>query len=842
MVTVNNQETPEKSTGFAADRHFSFQRRASLFMAHLLMRKTGWILVAAILLVAFFTSFLPQLTFSTSADQFVLDKDVAVEFHERFKESFPKNDFFVIAYTRDDLFTSNRLNELKTLTEEIRTLDGVEDVVSLANVTDMKGTEDSFESDAFLIEVPVDQTRLSQLRNRALTNPLYQKNLLSDDGRTTAIIVYVHKTNSISEQTSQKPLIQNVQQILKPYQELGYQFYYAGRPTTDYYLAHYMNFDVKIFFPVSVILAIGAIYFLFRNIRLLVLAGMGILTTLGATLGLAGLTNIPLNNASVAVIPLVVCLALSDIIHIYSSLDRRLLSHNSSPRNAMMQILNKLLFPCFLTSLTTAIGFFSFTFNRVPAIRSFGWLASAGMIFEFLVAFGIVAPLLTYFRPDTIYRDPVTQTKREIPRLIHWFHHVATRRPLWVISLCLLAVGWGAMNSRHLKVETNLIEWFKKSSVVHQDILYIRNHLSGTDALDVSFQADQTGTFKNPDILIQIERIQKQIKALPAVDVCTGVTDLFKEMNKAFHEEDPSTYVLPSSRFLLEQYLLLYGRNDLGDYVTPGFDHTRLIVRANVPGSSQAALLIKDIETILKNNSLPGITSQITGRTKLDTATNAVLVSDQVVNITQTVMGIFLLMALVLQSWRLALLFLVPNLFPIIINFGIMGWAGIPLDSGTALIAASAFGILVDDTIHFFCAYRGAQEEGLPSARALEEVTNQKGEASLSSFSIISIAFGVLMFSHFSPIFFFGLLNVVILLVGLVGDHFLLKSIFALGFRKNGDQTGDNSSRQTRGKEPTVFRETVSKSYSEDIPKDISLKNHREITQETQPKHLDPVN
>lgn len=135
-----------------------------------------------------------------------------------------------------------------------------------------------------------------------------------------------------------------------------------------------MKEDALKFFPLSLALTLGTIWFVFRNMRLLVLAGVGIVATLMATLGLAGLAKIPTNNASIAVVPLVMALALSDIIHLFSHLDRRILNESGGrPRESLGRVLRAILFPCLLTSLNTGIGFFSYTFNRMAGIRSFGW-------------------------------------------------------------------------------------------------------------------------------------------------------------------------------------------------------------------------------------------------------------------------------------------------------------------------------------------------------------------------------------------------------------------------------------------------------------------------------------
>lgn len=743
--------------------------------------------MGTLLFVGFFAAFLPQLTPRNDPYDFVVDRDPATTFYYEFKTIFEKEDFFVIAYRQEDLFTKRRLTELKELTETLLNTEGVADVVSLANVVDMRGTEDSFDPSDFLADIPSNSSALQSLRERALANPLYQRTLLSDDGQTTALVVFTpyvapDKKHEGIDITTRK-LLDAVNGNLEPYREKGYRFAVAGWPVTNYYLGKYMKEDAALFFPISLLLTLGTIWFVFRNIRLLVMSGVGIMLTLMATLGLAGLAKIPINNASIAVVPLVMALALSDMVHVFTHLDRRFLNESGGQsRGAMGLLLRSILFPCLLTSINTAIGFFSYTFNSVSAIRSFGWLAASGMFFEFIVTFGFVVPLLTYLRPEKIFRDPEVHVKREIPQILRWLHKGVTRRPWWPLLICLAGMVWAGMSVRNIKINTNLEEMFSPKSPLRQDMNFVRENLAGMEPFDISFQSTRDA-FKEPILLAELDEIEQEIKGHPRVNSVLSFGDYLKEMNKAFHGEDPTEYRLPQSRRLLEQYLLLYGRKDLEDYMSPAFDSTRFMVRAHTPGSIDSRALFKDLQAILDQHAIPGVRSNITGGVALGVRTMKVMVDDQLNNIGSTVFAIWLVMVLVLRSWGMALLFLLPNIFPILMNFGIMGRFGIPLDTGTSLIAASAFGIIVDDTVHFFVRFSERRKQSRTMAQALEETSYEKGEASLSSTLILGSAFGVLTLSHFQPIQLFGLLNIIILVVGIAGDQLFLKSILVLWAR-----------------------------------------------------------
>lgn len=764
-----------------------FRNRMVTTAARFMSRHAGWVALGTFIFVSFFASFLPRLTPKNDSYDFVVDRDPVTDYFHRFRTLFEKDEFIVIAFRQPDLFTPTRLMELKKLTEELESLERVTDVLSLANVADMKGMDDAFEADDFLREVPDSPERLAALRRRALANPMYQPTLLSVDGQTAAIVVFMTllaPSSGLDSEKEVRALLKDVQRVLAPYRSTGTHFAVAGRPVTTFYLGQYMEADARVFIPISLFLCLGTIWLVFRNIHLLFFAGVGILMTLAATLGLAGLAGITLNNASIAVIPLVMALALSDLVHVFTHLHRPyLINGGGHARGGLQEILKAVLFPCLLTSVNTGIGFFSYTFNSVSAIRSFGWLAAAGMMFEFIVTFGFVAPLLAFVSTEKIYRDPRAHTRHAIPRMLEVLHAGVTRHPGWPLSLCLVGLVVSIGFAKDIKVNTNLEELFNKKSVLRQDINYVRTHLAGMEAINVVFESSRNA-FKDPALLSKIDTITQELKQVPSVESVIGFGEYLKEMNKAFHGEDPAHYRLPASRNMVEQYLLLYGRDDLDDVVTPGFDVLRLMVRADAPGSRESRDVIERIQKVLDQHPIPGITTAITGSVALSVRTMDVMVTDQMNNIGQTVIVIWLLMVWVLRSWGLALLFLVPNLFPIVVNFGIMGFFAIPLDTGTSLIAASAFGIIVDDTVHFFTVFGQHRRQGQSVKDALDKTAAEKGEAMFSSFLVMGMGFGVLLLSKFQPLIMFGLLNIIILVVGMIGDQVLLKSLISLWSRR----------------------------------------------------------
>lgn len=733
--------------------------------------------VAIFLVGCFLAAQLPRLESRPDVDDFIVEKDPDHLLAKQMEDFFSRDDFFLIVCQAPDLFTAPVLDMIKSISDQVENLEDVRDVVSLTHVNDMVGTEDDFVVDRFITDIPKDPKTLQTLRDRALANPLFLKNIVSTDGRTTAIAVYI--PNELGARRA--ALMSEIRSVLAPWEKQGWDFHLAGWPVTNVALVEAMDSDVTKFFPISFVLVLGTTWWIFRNVRLLLLAGVGVLFTVLSTLGLSSLLKLPLNNASAAVIPIVLALATADLTHLFSHLDRRL-TVDRDRRSALRVVLEQILFPCLLTSVNTAIGFASLMWNRVPAIRDFGGLAAAGMFFEFIFTFGLIAPLLLLFKPETIYHDE-KHNERFIPRLVRQVHQLVFRIPgkVLVVGLVLLALG-GWASSRVL-VDTDLTKYFRASHAHRKAMVFVRENLTGINTLEISFRSPDNNTFRDPAQLRRVEEIQKRALGVPGVDTGFSVVDYLKEMNKSFHNENPSFYHLPDTRRMVDQYLLLYGADDLDEFVTPGWNWTRIRLRLTKNGSHESKIIIDEINRRIADLADPAVETRVVGGA-LDLAKTAhVLVTDQIKNIASAVGTIWLVMTLVLRSPRMALLFLVPNLFPIVLNFGLMGALGIPLNTGTSLIAAAAFGIIVDDTVHFFVRLREWRQAGTPLTESLEIVTFEKNEASLSSAVILSSGFAVLMLGEFIPVVHFGLLNLFVLASGMAGDMFFLKSLFAMGLR-----------------------------------------------------------
>ena len=309
---------------------------------------------------------------------------------------------------------------------------------------------------------------------------------------------------------------------------------------------------------------------------------------------------------------------------------------------------------------------------------------------------------------------------------------------------------------------------------------FVEKNLSGIETLDISLISAQEEAFKRPDNLKYVEKIQTYTDSLEGIDKTLSFVDFIKDMNQSFHNENPEYLSIPDSKELISQYLLLYDSDDLNDYVNPTFNHAKISVRISEHSTGDQERIINRLKEYVGQNKMPGIEIRITGRTVQVVNTVDGIVKGQVYSLATATIIIAVIMFFILKSFLMGIISVIPNLFPIAVNFGIMGFWGIPLNTATALIAAVAIGIAVDDTIHFLSEFKNKLSTGSTVSESVALSITTKGKAiALSSF-ILCIGFGVMSLSNFIPTVNFGILSALIMITALIGDIVVLPSLALL--------------------------------------------------------------
>ncbi len=726
-----------------------------------------------------FLYFLPQVKTVDNVDYFTPDDDPDMVFYRKFKDIFGNDEFFLVAFKAEDIFTKENLSIVQEISNQIEDLDQVRDIISLTSVDDIYGEDDFFTVEKFIETIPDSPGELEALKANALANNLYRKNLISEDGKTVAITVFPKEPTE--DKDFRKKLVDSTMEILAPYEKQGKKFHLGGMTITNLRLSQFMKSDLALFIPISYLVIVLAMVLIFRNMKIVALAFINISLCLGATVGFMGMTGATMNNVTSIVPSLIMAICLADSIHIFSRFLSFFSQEGGDKNTALHRTLMSEYRPCLLTSITTVLGFMSLRMSSLPPIRDFGLIASVGIVLAYILSFVFLPSLISLV--GTVKREE--KDGGLFNSLLRLLSGICTRYATWVIAVTLGGIMLCLAAIPTIKIETNLLEFFKKETELRRSIDFIEENLSGVETIQISLKQDAEDAFIDPANIKIIEAVHEYLAGIPGIDTVNSFTDFIKDMNMAFHNEDRAFYTVPESRQLVAQYLLLYGSEDMDDYINPSYNHARIVARTSVHGSRELGDMLSKIETFLKKNVPPDSSFRITGETRKVVNIVDYLVEGQVNSILMAMITISVIMFFIMKSFQLGLISLVPNFFPIVMNFGIMAVLGIPLNTSTSLIAAIAIGIAVDDTIHFMYQYKKQLSRTSSISEAVQQAIMYKGRAIITTSLILFAGFGVLVFSSFVPTIQFGFLTAVIMISAMAGDLIITPALLIFLERKN---------------------------------------------------------
>ncbi len=655
-----------------------------------------------LLLVSFFIVFSgPDLSLGVRVDPSIKsllpNSGEEIEFLENIEELFSSDDLLLVTWVGEDLFLPSHLAEFKALSRKIEQIPGVEDVESLATAIRTKVFEDYTEVNPYLAELPKTKEQATEIRDAIVKNPLYKGYLVSDDG--TGLMISVRFKRNLTAQE----LIKKVS-LIDQYSEQsasGIEQFLSGPLFVRLEISRLLLEDLYRVMPLAVLVTLAVLAFGFRNLRGVFLPFLSNTLALGLTFSIFILNGNLLNYVTVILPPTIYVVGFAYSVHVMSDYERYFHSQ-ISVIEAVEKALDDVLVPVSLTAITTATSFFSLTFSNIESIETFGLYACLGTILAWISALIFVPVGLVLFgsnkRKDSITRTGIDQLVRLLAE------NARARGKMVVLSgalLCVISL-WGVF---HIDVGTNYLENFDKEGSVRRNFDKMSDVFAGAVPMQIVLSCQQVDCFKEPDVIREILNLQSWLNEQVEIGGVYTFVDYLGTLEEALAPEKVDEDPVPNSKSLISHYLLLGASEDVRRFADASYQSVLLQVRMRIVSSSainQLSERINDRLTLL-NQDLVG---KITGSSYLIAQTLDEVTQGQVWSLSTAIIPIFVVLALMFRSFYLAFIALIPNLLPIIVFFGVLGWIGIPLNLTTSLVASVVLGIAVDDSIHFFARLR----------------------------------------------------------------------------------------------------------------------------------------
>ena len=735
-------------------------------MRHSVSEMLEWMLHRPLLVIVttaaitlFFAWQLPDLSFKTSIYDLQIEDLPETARYVDFKKLFGSDEIIRVVIKSEKVFDPVTFRKIEQLAESAAAIKGVRRVISLPGIKQAVDIADKWSLEKFSTLIsPVD---------------IFQKNLISTDQKTTAL------TLVLNNDAEPEKVIQNVRQIIASAPK-DLMLYQTGMPLVSEALAKFTEKDFSRLPPITFLLIAIIFFFLFRKPRYILIPLVCVGLALVWTFGLMAFLQIPFSMLTMIVPVFLLAVGTAHCLHIISEY-LSCMGRAETPIDGIVQTFTNITLPTFLAVLTTIIGLGSLLVNRITAIQEFAVFACFGMFSILVIVLTFLPAALSFMslpaKSPKKHMDAKGVFDRFIERIIDLdLNHQKIVLPVigGLVLVCLIGIF-------RIRVETNPVGYLKEDTPVKRNFNDIYQNLSGSFPINVAMGQSEADFFENPKHLAEIARLQKFLDQLPGVDKTVSFADYLKLVNYVLNRFEIEYYRLPEEAFevriLFNNYATILGKDMLTRFMSPDFSKTNIVLLTHISSSQRFLQLRDQTLAFVKQHFSKDLAWEVTGLGMVIAASSRQVTIGQIKSLSITVVLIFGIMFILFLSSKVGLIAILPNLFPIIVNFGIMGWLGIELSMVTSLIASVAIGLAVDDTIHYLVRYNREFKKDLDDKRAIRDTLRHVGRPITFTTIAICVGFSVLLFSSFKPTAIFGVMMVITSLAALVGDLILLPSL-----------------------------------------------------------------
>jgi len=688
------------------------------------------------------------------------------QFYRQFSEKFGSDHMIAIAMETPDLFTDENLNVLKEMTDELAIYDPVERVMSLTNAEDIQPRMIGVRVVPVMKRFFAGKDTAEEVRQKVLNNELYLNNLVSRDGTVANILIYMRGRSD--DRSSRGRFIKGLYRYVKLQETATRKFYMAGAPIEQYEFIRYIRKDQSIFVPMIALLLIITTWLIYRHLVCVVLSMAIVFTTLIWTMGTISILGQDINLVTSLLAPVVMIVAVVNAIHLMNLFFEIRAAHPSL-RESIILTMTQLSVPCFLSHFTTILGFASLAFNPVPAIQSFGIYAALGTFYSYCVEI-LLTPILLPLLPYRV-RDEELEEQHILNRaLVSFLERIEFKGKWWIIGGCTGLILFSCLGISRIEVDTSLVRQMDPNSRLAKATRFIDDRLTGVYVLGYVLSRRDGGTLDDPDSLRQIDQFKQFMEDMPEIVKVNTITTVIKRINQA-REGGEEGYEIPEDKGRLKSYfkkLLASEDPVIAQYITEDLTETRLEARMKAVGTREGAAVEEKSLQYLADNLAGDFHYRLTGSIVLLGHMAKNLVANQMKGFLFAFMSIVVLIALIFRSVRMGLLAAIPNLFPILTVYGLMGFLLIELSSATAMISSIVLGMVVDASIHFLHRFKLEFTRRRHYLQALHHTFRNVGMSLIISTVILTAGFASSIFASFRPTVYLGVFTALTIFFALI--------------------------------------------------------------------------
>lgn len=756
---------------------------------HFVARWRFLLLVLVLIFAASLSSRAPGISFDASTDSFLRHDDPAKLLYDDFRDRFGRDEVVILAIRSEDVLAPEFLERLAAFHEELENeVPHLEEVRSLINARVTKGDEDQLLVEDLLEEWPEDPESWQEIREFVLQNPFYQNLLISSDAQLTTIMVETSAFSSVESNTEMalqgfgeeeledppsfltsaenEEIRDAVMAISERFQGVDFRIDLTGAPLLQAELVRGMQSNMVRFVALMLVIITTLLFFIFRRISGVLLPLLVVAPAVSGTVGAMAITGTPLSAPAQILPSMLLAVGVGAAVHILTIFYQRL-DEGANKEDAMAGALRHSGLPVCMSSLTTAAGLLSFVAAELQPVASIGVFAPIGICLA-LVYCLVLLPALIFILPIRA-RKPRPNGPRgdRIERILISTGEFSIRnaKPILVVTAALIAIS--LVGASKITFGHDILTWLAEGHRFRTATAVFDAHLEGSMSLEVVVDTGRENGIQEPDVLLAMDEIARELeggvsKNGISVGKATSLADVVKEIHQALNGNDERFYRIPDDRELIAQELLLFentGSDEIERLVDSQFSMTRFSVRVPYVDPTRYKPFNDSTVTRFQEALGPDVDIRATGFLAVMSRTASALLESMIRSYMLALIIITPLMILLIGSLRTGLASMVPNLTPILITLGLMGWYGLVIDAFTMMIGGIAIGLAVDDTIHYMHNFRRYFGQYGDVRRANSETLRTTGRALLITSIVLSSGFFIFVFAGMENLVRFGLLT-----------------------------------------------------------------------------------
>jgi hydrophobe/amphiphile efflux-3 (HAE3) family protein len=754
---------------------------------------------------------IPRVEIDTSTDQYLHEDDPIRVDYEAFRNQFGRDEIALIAIRAPEIFDPAFLEKLRAFHDDLeQEVPKLEEITSLVNARSTRGEGDELIVEDLLEDWPETPAEIAALRERVLANPLYRNLLISEDGRTTVVMLESENYSSAGGEDDflggfeelegsgaparrrfitgpeNAAFVQAIRERVARHQAPDFQLYLAGSPAMTHQMQERIAQDMARFMALAVASVALLLFALFRRVAGVVLPLVVVGLSLCAIIGLMGFRDEVITPATQIMPSFLFAVGTGYSVHILAIFFQRL-QRGASREDSITSALGHSGLAVILTALTTIGGLVSFTVAELAPVADFGVFASLGVAATLVYTLLLLPALLAVFplrEVPSVRRRPAQAL---LNRAMLVVGDLSVRHPWKIIAGTTALACLSLTGAVQLRFSHNPMSWFPEDDPLRMATELINREMRGLVNFEVVLDTGEENGLHDPALLRRLEEMQHWADGYRQGEIFVGksvsLLEIVKEIHQALNENRAEYYAIPQDRELLAQELLLFessGSDDLENFVDTRFSKGRFTVKLPWSDAAQIEPFVDHLDARFREMLDGSAELVVTGFATVMTRTLNALTRSMAKSYAIALAIITPLMILLIGNIRGGLVSMVPNLSPILLTMGLMGWAGLPLDVFTMLIGCIAIGLAVDDTIHFIHTFRRYFEQSGDAHYAVQRTIETTGQALLFTTLVLSAGFFIFMLSSMGNLYNFGLLTGFTIAVALVANIAIAPALLVL--------------------------------------------------------------